>query len=189
MDKWKFDMCGSDRPVVGSMKKALKKRCAGFSLVEVALALGLVSFCLLALVGLLPMGLGTIKTSTNEAAAINCLEQIAGSIRGSTVQASGTDDHHYQASGAYKNLAWSLGGTEFSATLSNLSASGFPDSDTSEQRFTAHIQIKPPADAFSTGTASISVAWPVQATWNSTKSDWQNAQGAVHTWLVFSPNP
>jgi type II secretory pathway pseudopilin PulG len=173
------------------MKMTRQKRGGGFSLVEVTLALGLVSFCLLTLVGLLPVGLGSLKTSNDEAAATNCLEQIAGSIQVAVLQTNGTYSGKYQASGAfgsYNTLAWSLGGSQFATTLNNLSASGFPGSGVNEQRFVAEVVITPPVDAFSTGTALISVAWPIQATWDATKNDWKNAQGSVRTLLIFLPN-
>ncbi len=156
-------------------------------MVEVTLALGLVTFCLLALVGLLPIGLQTVRTSKDEAAAINCMEQISNSIREALPQASPSVDYH--AFGAYQTLVWSLGGSDVSVMLHNLSSSGFPTQSAPEQRYAARILIHPPANAFATGTASISVAWPAQATWNETLSEWQNAQGAVYTWFIFLPRP
>jgi len=60
-----------------------KKRGGGFSLVEVVLALGVVSFALLALVALIPMGIKTSRQSLEEGRALNLLGGIV-SDRGAT---------------------------------------------------------------------------------------------------------
>lgn len=49
----------------------------GFSLVEVTLALGIVAFGLIAIIGLLPRGLGLVRESAAEATAINVLGTVA----------------------------------------------------------------------------------------------------------------
>jgi uncharacterized protein (TIGR02598 family) len=50
----------------------------GFSLVEVVIALGLFSFCIVAITGLLSVGLGSTRSVVNEGVAVN----IAGSVYG-----------------------------------------------------------------------------------------------------------
>src|SRR5690606_36990460 len=60
------------------------KRCNAFSLVEVALSLGLVSFCLLSVIGLLPIGLQSVRSTSDQAAAANAAERIALAIRKAT---------------------------------------------------------------------------------------------------------
>jgi len=58
-----------------------------FSLVEVVVALGLFSFCIVAITGLLSVGLGSTRSVVNEAGAVN----IAASVFGAwDVQESGT---------------------------------------------------------------------------------------------------
>jgi len=59
------------------MKRNLRGRCA-FSLVEVVIALGLFSFCIVAITGLLSVGLGATRSVVNEGVAVN----IAGSVYG-----------------------------------------------------------------------------------------------------------
>lgn len=49
---------------------------AGFSLVEVTLALGLTTFCLLAVVGLLPVGLTTLRQATEQSIESQIVQQI-----------------------------------------------------------------------------------------------------------------
>ncbi|MDR1190761.1 MAG: hypothetical protein LBK60_03730 [Verrucomicrobiales bacterium] len=159
----------------------------GFSLVEVTLALGVVTFCLLALVGLLPMGLDTVKVSNDESAAINCLEQITASIRRAQRQTDADGDTVYEAAGAYRVLRWTLGGAETVLTLNNLAPGGFPSADNGGRKYVARVKIFPPRDLMTRGAAQISVAWPAHAEWNEAQSDWQRAQGRVYCWLVFLP--
>src|SRR2546423_1776372 len=54
---------------------------AGFSLVEVALALGIAGFCLIALMGLLPMGIKTNQTSFSQTAAATILSDVVADMR------------------------------------------------------------------------------------------------------------
>lgn len=162
-----------------------RRQSSAFSLVEVTLALGIVTFCLLLLMGLLLVGLNSMKASRDEAAAVNCLEQISDSIRSGLIT-SGTS---YHAAGAYSGITWTLGAAQTSLAVDNLSASGFPTTSTTEQQYIGRVEITPPSDRGSPGTALITVAWPRQAAWNTGTHKWDNAQGSVRTWLVFIPNP
>jgi uncharacterized protein (TIGR02598 family) len=68
------------------MKKRLRLKNA-FSLVEVVIALGLFSFCIVAITGLLSVGLGSTRSVVNESGAVN----IAASVFGAwEAQQSGT---------------------------------------------------------------------------------------------------
>jgi len=49
-----------------------------FSLVEVVVALGIFAFCVVAIVGLLGVGLGATRSVANETAAVNIAESIYG---------------------------------------------------------------------------------------------------------------
>ncbi len=163
-----------------------RRRPAGpvaFSLVEVTMAIGVLSFCLLGVVGLLPLGINTMKASRERAAAANCLEQIADAIRSAV-----RTDTAYAAPGAYASLAWSLGGGAQTATWTNLSLGGVPAAAAGDQRLASHVEIRPPADLASPGAALISVAWPSRAVWSVEEGAWKNAGGSVSTWLVFLPN-
>lgn len=154
---------------------------ASFSLVEVVIALGVVSFCLVTLVGLLPMGLQSEQEARQYAAAASGVEKIANAIREATLA-----NNQYQAIGAYTNLAWQIGGSPISETITNISLTGDPVT-TSGPQLAAYVQINPPANPVSSGTALISIAWPNRATWNSSSSNWIHADGAVSTWLIFIP--
>ncbi len=87
-----------------------------FSLVEVVLALGLFSFCIVAITGLLSVGLGSSRSVVNESSAVNIASSVFGAWdvqRAGTVSltipgfftnlpalsVSGSNDFYFDASG------------------------------------------------------------------------------------------
>jgi len=54
---------------------------AAFSLVEVVLALGVASFCLIAILGLMPVGVQTNRNATSQTAATNLMAAIVADLR------------------------------------------------------------------------------------------------------------
>ena len=54
---------------------------AGFSLVEVVIAVGIAAFCLVVMLGLIPTGLNTNKDSSGETAAANIVRNIFSDLR------------------------------------------------------------------------------------------------------------
>jgi uncharacterized protein (TIGR02598 family) len=54
---------------------------AAFSLVEVVLALGVAGFCLIAIVGLMPVGVQTNRHATSQTAAANIMAAIVADLR------------------------------------------------------------------------------------------------------------
>jgi len=152
------------------------RHAAGFSLIEIAVAIGIISFSLVSLVGLLPVGLNSIKTAQEQAGGANCLAQIATTIRTATMT-SGS----YQVVGPYAGLSWSEPNT-----LTNISLGGIPTPTLFDQRLAAHVEIKVQPTTSSPGEAFISVAWPNRAAWDAVTNKWTNAQGSISTWLIFS---
>jgi len=159
-----------------------RQRRSAFSLVEVTLALGIVSFCLISLTGLLGTGLTTVRASRDEAAAGTCLERITHSLESATVATNGTD---YRALGAYSNVVWSLGQSPQTYNIAALSSSGRPSS--ADPKFVARLEITPPAGSMAPGKALIRIAWPAGATWNDSTKSWTNAQGSLSSWQVLLP--
>ena len=51
---------------------------AGFSLIEVVIALGIFAFCIVAIVGLLPVGINSVRSVSNENNAIHIASSIEG---------------------------------------------------------------------------------------------------------------
>ena len=60
-----------------------KQSQAAFSLVEVTLALGIAAFCLIAVFGLVPVGVQTNRNATSQTAATNILSSVVSDIRAS----------------------------------------------------------------------------------------------------------
>jgi type II secretory pathway pseudopilin PulG len=159
---------------------------SAFSLVEVVLALGIVSFCLLAIVGLLPVGLKAVKNANEQAGAAQVVDGIADALR----KASSTNGTNFAATFAGGSIAYTLGG-------GNSSTNQWPDldlngtSDPTGKRLSARLEILQQPTAIQPGRAVISVAWPAQAnpTWNSANQTWSNAEGSVTTAIQFLPKP
>lgn len=128
------------------------RRRDAFSLTEVVLALGLVSFCLLAVVGLLPVGLKSISRAHEESAAANALNQISEALR-NAVDDSGT----YTAVG-FPAINWQRGASVKTVTVP-LSLGGQP-TNLSGARMLAEIKLTPPPDRASPGCAQIAIFWP-----------------------------
>jgi type II secretory pathway pseudopilin PulG len=60
----------------------VKKRFApGFSLVEVTLAIGIAAFCLIAVFGLIPVGVKTNRDATSQTAATNIMAAVVSDLR------------------------------------------------------------------------------------------------------------
>jgi uncharacterized protein (TIGR02598 family) len=55
---------------------------AGFSLVELTLALGIAAFCLIALFGLMPVGVQTNRNATSQTAAASVIRSVVADLRG-----------------------------------------------------------------------------------------------------------
>lgn len=63
------------------MKRFFHTGSQAFSLVEVTLALGIISFGLIAIMGLIPKGLGIVKESADEAVALNILSAVSSDLQ------------------------------------------------------------------------------------------------------------
>ncbi len=168
-------------PAPGS-PAAPRKSFRAFSLVEVVVALGLVTFCLVSIVGLLPVGLKVVKNSHEESAAANALNQMASAIRDATSDTN--TPGAYGAVGAFSSMTWNLGGG--AANFSNsLAMNGQPAPTSSDARLVAHVEIVPPADAMSPGRARISIAWPMSAKWDAASSKWTKSEGSISSGIQF----
>jgi prepilin-type N-terminal cleavage/methylation domain-containing protein len=156
----------------------------GFSLVEVVVAIGIVSFGMLAVVGLLPTGLKIARNSAEQAQAANLVAALAESLRGATT----TNGTNYVYSFAGQSLFYTNGSPPTTLVISNLTLEGRTNNEAG--RLVAAVTITPPTTAATNGSAVISVAWPAVArpTWNSAAGTWDaKAEGAVTTAIQFLP--
>jgi uncharacterized protein (TIGR02598 family) len=81
-----------------------------FSLVEIALALGVASFCLLAVFSLLPVGLQSNKAAIEQTAAIGILSSVSGDLR-ATPRGTTTSAQYQVQIGTAKTLYIAEDGT------------------------------------------------------------------------------
>lgn len=155
----------------------------GFSLIEVVIAIGIVTFCLIAILGLLPTGLKAVKNANEEAAAANVLNTIASSLR----NANSTDGTNYSFGFAGQTNGYSVGGTAVSSAWTNLTLEG--TTNNSWKRLSAILVITPPATLATNGRATISVAWSAAANpqWNSSSNSWSRAEGSLTSGIQFLP--
>jgi type II secretory pathway pseudopilin PulG len=76
----------------GTFRRFLSRRCAldfvsrnvsssAFSLVEIVIAIGIAAFCLVAMLGLIPTGLKSVKSATEQTAATAVLQQVVTDLR------------------------------------------------------------------------------------------------------------
>jgi len=168
--------------------RSTERHVRAFSLIEVVLALGLISFCLMVLLALLPAALTTAKNTRQQTAAASLAEEISTSIRNAATNSSG----NYAPAGLWgANFTWTLGSGTSVSTNGNFTLGGVALATSVESQLKAVVVVTPPATASSSGTALISVAWPQQAQWTTNAvtaiPSWNNAAGSVDSWIIFVP--
>jgi uncharacterized protein (TIGR02598 family) len=133
---------------------------AGFSLVEVTLALGLAAFCLIALFGLLPLGVQTNQSSISQTAAASVLSSVVADLR-ATPRTSLTSPQYDIAFGTAKSLYFDSEGRAVTPT----DASAIP-------RYRVTITFPPsPAGAFAPTFVTLKVTWPALVNPATTTAD------------------
>jgi type II secretory pathway pseudopilin PulG len=164
-----------------------RRQPTGFSLVEVTVAIGIMAFCLLGVVGLLPTGLKSIKNANEQAGAANVLGGIANALR----NAVSTDGTAYEATFGGEKFSYSLGGGPSSTQWDMLNLNGAPDADEGRLRARLDILQAPAANPPRPGRAVVSVAWPVQTdpAWVPATQTWNKAEGSVTIGIQFMPGP
>lgn len=156
--------------ISGKLPKQSASR--GFTLVEVTLSLGVAGFCLLSLLGLLPIGLTSNQNSLDQTAAANISSAILGDLRCSQSLVSGTSPRFgisIPSAGSATVIATPqtiylcANGSATGAVGSNPVASG-----TAPSQYRATMGFAPPAStattAYHTATAvRILITWPALA--------------------------
>src|SRR5437867_368171 len=80
-DEGKFDSSAVIDRRYNSYETTSNSRAAAFSLVEVTLALGVAAFCLLAVLGLLPVGVQTNRNASSQTIASNIIATVVSDLR------------------------------------------------------------------------------------------------------------
>ena len=173
----------------------------GFSLVEVALALGIVSFALLPIIALLPAGLTNYRGSVSRVEAAEALSSIATCIQLATANPGTPSTYTALApcnggdSGSPLDIAWSPGSSLKQYGPIYLDENGTPITSgagiPSNARLTAMITVTPPnLTAPSTvGSAYIYIGWPAQSTpgWNGNLVKNPTEQGHEEVTIPLNP--
>ena len=96
------------------MKRSLVSTFA-FSLVEVTLALGIAAFCLIAVFGLMPVGVQTNRNATSQTAGANIIAAVVSDLR-ATPKTSATSSQFAITFGTAKTLYFDNAG-QFTTSL------------------------------------------------------------------------
>ena len=138
---------------------------AAFSLVEVALALGVAGFCLVAVVGLLPVGLNSTRVAFAQTAATDIITHVLADLRATPASVP--------PGGAATSAEYSIpipadaaGGSSTTKTLyfgDSLQQFSFaPQPGTSRYRLT--VTFLPPAGDRTATFVTLQVTWPASST-------------------------
>jgi len=137
------------------------RRTAGFSLVEVTLALGVAAFCLIVLIGLLPAGLKTQQASAQQTIANEITSEILGDLRADIRlppgQASHEGDSGFGLHGHWAQM-YAPDTLYFDQQGTWLQLNGSPPAGAT---FRSKITYLFPPNA-STSVANIVVSWPAK---------------------------
>ena len=137
------------------MKPAMNRKIAGFSLVEVTLALGVAGFCLLSIFGLLPLAFNLNRTAIEQTAANSILSGIIADMRATSPTANGTNQ---QYSFAIPSTASTNKPLYFNSDRQEVP-------NAAQGRYRVDIAFMPPLSGTKTATmVDIQVTWPAAAT-------------------------
>jgi len=143
----------------------MRRGASGFSLVEVAIALGIVAFGLVAVLGLLPVGLNLAKDSSDEVIAVNIMAAISADLK--SAEPSEVQSRRYQIpldhandGSAFFNLEGKWLGNTGTPVDAAFVARWKVRSRTASTPPVAHVVVAWPAKA-ATGTGSIEALLPL----------------------------
>ncbi len=157
------------------------RREAAFTLVEIAISLGILAFCLVSIIGLLPTGLSSVRDAECQAAAARLLGQLSNALHGSALSAT---EYRLPPVGGIPEQKWKVGDPSFNAS-GVLNAFGFAETAADTALFAWRVEITPPTDTRpdSFGRAIVRIAWPQRAVWSGTS--WNNASGQTSALILF----
>lgn len=170
------------RPSVGG-------RGAGFSLVEACIAIGLVAFCLVALLGLFQIGLTQERQAVDQVQAAHILAAISDEFRGLGRLPDGSTST--LTKGARFGLQLPASGAGVSQPSSSIRVDEQGEVATSGQTYVVHYWVTPPTAAqgiYAPYRLKALVAWPGSATITGSADSpvLKNARGFVETTLEFN---
>jgi uncharacterized protein (TIGR02598 family) len=156
-----------------------KRSTSAFSLVELTLAIGIAAFCLIAVFGLMPVGVQTNRNATSQTAATNILSTVLADIRTTAnVTPSATPSPLYNiampardGSNTTPQTLYFDGTGQFTTSLGA----------NSRYRLSVTFPANPDPSPFKATYAELRVTWPAAATP-------ANASGSVEMFAAFDRN-
>jgi len=156
----------------------MKRGSSAFSLVEVALALGIAAFCLIAIFGLMPVGVQTNRNATSQTSATNIVAAVMADLR-ATPKTNNTSSQFAITFGTAKTLYFD-GAGEFSIDVNgSIKVDGTAWSPPLQTRYRLNITF--PLSPTGLSYADVKLTWPAAATP-------ANASGSVETFAAFDRN-
>ena len=160
---------------------------SAFSLVEVTLALGIAAFCLIAVFGLMPVGVQTNRNATNQTAATTILSSVVSDMRASAIGTPGAAQ-----SSLYRLVIPVRGSIGLPQTRyfdgegrcsTDLAGSIRPDGSSWAPPIVTRYQLSASFPSGTTGVtyADLKVTWPAAAVPG-------NASGSAETLAAFDRN-
>lgn len=162
---------------------------AGFSLVEACIAIGLVAFCLVALLGLFQVGLTQERQAVDQVQAAHILAAVSDEFRGLGRLPDGTSSS--QVKGARFGLQLPSYGSSVSQPTGSARVNEQGEVVARNETYVVTYWITPPAAAqgiYLPYRLKAIVAWPAGATINGSADspDLKNARGYVETTVEFN---
>ena len=155
------------RELSGSrLYSATRCQISGFSLIEVVIAIGVAAFCLVAMLGLIPTGVKSVKAATDQTGASTVLNEVITDLRSTPIGADSSPTFGISLPTAGTPTMTNSTNLIFSDSGSLVSSNDF------SARYVASITLSN-SSAYST-TALIQVRWPSVASSS-------NAQGTIET--------
>jgi len=175
------------------LKSRLQKKSAAFSLVEVAFALGIASFCLVPLFGILPTGLSSNTAAIEQTAAANIARSIIADLRATPpssalatsslfklqVPAKGGADSISASSSGKPQTLFFAGDGSFNTKATTTGANG--------SRYRAAIGFLPPSSGIGATSVRVLITWAALA--DQTTNSWpKNFSGSYETVTALDRN-
>ncbi|HEY8995577.1 MAG TPA: hypothetical protein VIM71_12990 [Lacunisphaera sp.] len=177
--------------------KTRKRSTTAFSLVELSIALGVITFCLLTIIGLLAIGVNSTHSSTTQTGATNILTAVtsdlqavpnvtpaSGSAKGTVANPAGTSRNAINTSPLY-NLTVPVAGSSTTGTYTlYMGENGLTNASPTGSVYQVNIWIYP-ANSSSYPThqetfARVLITWPVLG------ARYTNAQGFVENIVAIN---
>lgn len=165
----------------------------GFSLIEVTISLGILAFCMVAILGLIPVGLGSQQAAQEESRATAALNMVATAVRSATRDSGTAGEYKFPKylSDNPAPITYTVG-TGAQAYTYLLQEDGMirqSSASTAFPRQTLYIKVFPPAKEAQPVQVYAAVAWPSRPTdtSNVTVDKLKGRQGFIDTMIVYAP--